>query len=112
MKLEAAKVVEWIYTYYILQSNSQFHLRFDGGASIASSPALRFVANPNATFARSLGTGVPPCDDDSATAVADILEKPARGAGDPLAVCMPDEGAGLSVRCNCCSGAGTVMKPF
>jgi hypothetical protein len=92
---------------------------FGGGDPCASSPAFRFVPNPNATLFRSLGAGVPPCEVDSAA--DDILENldlAAVGAGEPASgLGIRDEkpdGPGLMLSkfafaCDC--GAGRVMKP-
>jgi len=57
------------------------HLRFEGGGLPASSPAFLLAPNPNATFDRSLGTGVPECV--GVSTADEILENPAfMGAGE------------------------------
>ena len=50
------------------------YLRFCGGGLKTSSLAFLFVPNPNVTFERSLGPGVPPCEGESAA--DEILENP------------------------------------
>lgn len=71
-----------------------------GGVPLGSSPAFRFVPNPNATLVLSPPTEFPPV---SAVA-AEIREKPALGAGDAIAdisaLLLPETG----------KGCGSVMK--
>lgn len=73
------------------------HRFLGGGEPIASSPAFLFRPNPNATFGRSAGAGVLPCEDDSMT-VDVIRENPALGAGEPAAEAFADIEVPLEVR--------------
>lgn len=85
------------------------HRLLGGGVPLGSSPAFR-LPSPKATLFLSAGTGVPPSRGEATSiAVEVILEKPGRGAGEPLlVVAAPDAGAGLALYV---TGAGRVMKP-
>jgi len=63
------------------------------------------VPNPNATLFRSLGTGVPPCEDEStADEILENLDIAAVGAGEPV--------SGLGMREEKADGPGLMLSRF
>lgn len=85
------------------------HHRLLGGGVPKESPPAFLLPSPIINLPRSEGTGVPlSLGESRSTRVDEILEKPGRGAGDPLlVVTIPDirEGEAIPLL------AGRVMNP-